>query len=286
MCMACCSILLMFLSSKPGTDVSDTLPGDGVHTDQTDPMGRNLPGLDATADAPIEDQALPELPSVAQLPSEAAAQLMAVDVELDLDLDLDFNLDGPDTSGMPLLHNPLPQPSVGHLYGVPELVHEDVAAESADHHRSLDLLSQTLSLQTTQLLMTSRVLVVSADADERMYLRARLALAQLVLVDEASTNVQAQDAMDTARHVLGFFNLDDPTVDALELAARFRQTNGKALLVATTALHVTLGLGLAARWQRWLLRRRLAKAGFSDLLDKPLDPKKLVSLCNKVVLIK
>ena len=278
----------MFLSSKPVSDASDTLPGDGPNVDQTDPLGRTLPGLDAPAESSPDEQALPELPPVAQLPSEAAAHLK--DVELDLNLDLDFNLDGPDTTDMPLLHNPLAQPSVGtsvtDLYGVPEMFHEDLAAESEDHHRALDLLSPTLSLQTTQLLMTSRVLVVSADADERMYLRARLALAQLVLVDEASTNVQAQDVMDTARHVLGFFNLDDPTVDALELAARFRQTNGKALLVATTALHVTLGFGLAARWQRWLLRRRLAKAGFSDLLDKPLDPKKLVSLCNKVVLNK
>ena len=286
--MACCSMGPMFLSSKPVSDASDTLPGDGPNVDQTDPLGRTLPGLDAPAESSPDEQALPELPPVAQLPSEAAAHLK--DVELDLNLDLDFNLDGPDTTDMPLLHNPLAQPSVGtsvtDLYGVPEMFHEDLAAESEDHHRALDLLSPTLSLQTTQLLMTSRVLVVSADAGERMYLRARLALAQLVLVDEAGSNAEAFDAMDGPRHVMAIVNLDDPSIDAQAVATRFRQTNAKATLVATVAAHGLPGLALAARWRRLVLQRRLAKAGFSELLDNPLDPKKLVSLFNKVVLNK
>ena len=58
--------------------------------------------------------------------------------------------------------------------------------------------SESIGLRTQPSLRTQsrsrqgpRVLVVSADAEERIYLRARLAIAGLVWLDEATTTTQA-----------------------------------------------------------------------------------------------
>ena len=274
----------MFLSSKSVSKGSDALPCNGVHTEQTASMDRAL--ADSSSSVPAEsvavEQGLPMLPSVALLPAEVAGDL--AEVELDLDLDLEFNVDGTHLKDVHAPQHPLPPPSSAHAHGLSLALHESPVANPEGHHLVHDPLNQTLSAEFVGQLTPSRVLLFSPDPEERMYLRARLALAQWVFVDEASSTEEALHAMNTARHGLGFFNLDNPTLDARSLAERFRQTNSNALLVATKVSHELPGWALAARWQRWLLRRRLLKTGFTDLLDKPLEPKKLVSLLNKLVL--
>jgi hypothetical protein len=117
--------------------------------------------------------------------------------------------------------------------------------------------ARTQPLARSQALQTAarRVLVVSADVQERAHLRACLALSRLVWVDEASTTTQARSALADHAHALVFINVDTPVV------------------LATTA-----GRGESPghpwRWLRaaqwWWQRRAARQAGFHDLLHKPL----------------
>jgi|GEM_PF-2691345 len=120
-----------------------------------------------------------------------------------------------------------------------------------------------------------RVLVVSADAEERVYLRARLALARLVWVDEAVTTTQAESALNAHRYMMAIFNLDSPVVDGLALAQRFHQACPEALCVVTGA--VTPQAGLLGRWRQWRRERALQHTGV-EWLDKPLLPKRVALL--------
>lgn len=284
----------MLFSSKTESDASDTLPGDEPPLESTDPHGITQPDVGPDTSPDSRGEELPELPEVARLPTETAEIASMAEAELDLDLDLDFNLDSQAVATQPLAAGPLtqealesPAPSTP-LVAVGDTVHLDLEAEGADYNGHFDPMSQTmpLRLQTTQRLMSSRVLVVSADIDERMYLRARLALANLVLVDEASTSTQALAAMENRNHVLGIFNLDDPVVDARTLAEQFRALNPTAQVVATASIRNPSRLALASRWKQWRLKRRLSRVGIADLFDKPHEPKKLVALFSKIAHIK
>jgi len=127
-----------------------------------------------------------------------------------------------------------------------------------------------------------RVLVVSADVDERVYLRARLALARLVWVDEAATTTQADAAMSTHRYLMAIFNLDEPVVDGLALAQRFRQTQPEAACVVTGVASPVAGLlGVWGRWHQWRRGQSLQAAGM-EWLAKPLLPKKVAQLFTRV----
>jgi hypothetical protein len=241
----------------------------------------SAPESGAGADAPREggllDKTLPDLPAVDPLPSEVLSQAQPPEIDFDLDLDLgDVPVEVPVAFAETVL--PPTRPETAQWHGVPEVFEAppDVAAPQP--------LSQTLSqrMQMTHRLLGTRVLVVSADADERMYLRARLALAYLVVVDEAATSTQAQVAMQTNRHILGIFNLDDPVVDGQALALEFHRQNPGAQRLATSLWRPGSGLALAARWQRWLLKRSLARKGFDELLDKPLEPRRLAALFTRI----
>lgn len=127
-----------------------------------------------------------------------------------------------------------------------------------------------------------RVLVVSADADERVYLRARLALARLVWVDEATTTTQAEGAMNTHRYLMAIFNLDAPVVDGLALALRFRQTHPGAVCVVTGAKPPQAGpLGLWGRFHQWRHKQGLLGVGV-EWLTKPLLPPNVAQLFARV----
>lgn len=118
-----------------------------------------------------------------------------------------------------------------------------------------------------------RVLVASTDETERMYLRARLALANLVKVDEALTTTQALAALHAREYTLVFVNDDSATIDASAVAAAYRLHNRLGSLVVTTSsLEGRHPLNLLARWREWKLRQHLGDARFNRWVGKPLSP--------------
>lgn len=118
-----------------------------------------------------------------------------------------------------------------------------------------------------------RVLVVSNDENERMYLRARLALSNLVKVDEALSTPQAIAALSAREYTLVFVNDDSAVIDAPAVAATYRSRNRLGSLVLTTAsLEGRHPLNLMARWRDWKLRQHLGDARFTRLMAKPLSP--------------
>ncbi len=118
-----------------------------------------------------------------------------------------------------------------------------------------------------------RVLVISADPEERVLLRACLALARLVWVDEASTSTQARVALAEQAHALVFINLDFPVVDAGKLVQEVALLHPQTLVLATTARPAVPAIGGWPVWRAlayWWQRRLAKQAGFTDLLHKPL----------------
>jgi hypothetical protein len=140
-----------------------------------------------------------------------------------------------------------------------------------------DDLVQTQPFNTARLPIApvGRVLLVSQDFDERMYLRARLALAKLVWVDEAQTHAQASLCMQTHSYVLGVFNLDSSNLDVCGLAVVFKKRNPTSVRLATTGVTTIKDLGLMKHWKHWQMLKRLGTVGFQEVLPKPLQPQRL-----------
>ena len=66
----------------------------------------------------------------------------------------------------------------------------------------------------------AQVLVVDADRDARLYLRARLAMAGMLLVDEATTGTEALKLMDTRLYKLVILDMDLPDMERWEMVKR------------------------------------------------------------------
>jgi CheY-like chemotaxis protein len=250
---ACGSIKGMSEPSYPDERLSTTSPDlltNGAPTDA-------LPLLEGVPSAPLT--------------SEATHNPVG-DAGLDLDLDIDFATAAMDTAPQALA--PLSTPTRPVLLPFPS--HPQPARGF-----SVDS-GQTLAGTSGFPWQDRRVLVVSADVDERVYLRARLALAKLVWVDEAATTTQAEGAMNTHRYLMAIFNLDVPVVDGLALAKRFRQTHPEAVCVVTGAASPSAGpLGLWGRWHQWRREQELQGTGV-EWLAKPLLPKKAAQLFTRV----
>jgi hypothetical protein len=181
----------------------------------------------------------------------------SVDLDLDLDLDVDFATAALTAGAVVLPPTPAPR---------------SFGAEAGQSHRGTGGF----------LIPDRRVLVVSADVEERVYLRARLALARLVWVDEAATTTQAEEAMKTQRHLMAIFNLDSTVVDGLALARLFRQTHPGAVCVMTGAASPMTGpWGLVGHWRQWQRERAFKNLGV-EWLVKPLLPKKVALLFARV----
>jgi CheY-like chemotaxis protein len=188
-----------------------------------------------------------------------------VDLDLDLDLDLDRDLD---------------------ISLAADSASEGPLASSV----ALGALPSGASVATQPLVRTvsggapsRRVLVISADADERMYVRARLAVRRVVWLDEVSTSTQAIAAMDDVRYGLALINLDSPVIDAWALARRFREVQPQAVMVATSGVVGRVPwLAVGRRWRAWQLRRRARAEGFDALLAKPLRGRHLMALVDRL----
>ena len=104
-------------------------------------------------------------------------------------------------------------------------------------------------------------LLVEPSRDDRLYLRARLALAGLIDVDEVESVAQAQNKLREGRHydvvIVNLDLLDDPwaLVERLVAAA---PPIGSVLVTSSN--------------QAWDVHERAEQAGCRALLEKPFDP--------------
>jgi CheY-like chemotaxis protein len=185
--------------------------------------------------------------------------------ETGLDIHLDFDLD--------LVEPAKPSP----VRLPPRLLQKTVEEVS-------DPLSSTipLSVLRTANNVKRRVLVVSADADERMYLRARLALAKLTSLVEASTTIQAQAELNKYPYVLVMVNLDDPVIDGIALVRELHFQHPNVPCVGTLSINGPTGAPATGKGSRQDVICRAVEAGFKMVLDKPMAPKVLVELFKLV----
>lgn len=150
--------------------------------------------------------------------------------------------------------------------------------------------SESIGLRTQPSLRTQsrsrqgpRVLVVSADAEERIYLRARLAIAGLVWLDEATTTTQAISAMSDDAHLLVFINLDSPAIDGMALAKFLLERHPKAKPVATTLEPQQIKSWNPIRnGGPTHLHQQAQAAGFHDVLTKPFKVKDVLQVLGRV----
>jgi CheY-like chemotaxis protein len=114
-------------------------------------------------------------------------------------------------------------------------------------------------------------LLVDTDRDRRMYLRARLALAGLTEVDDAS---DAGQALVLARHKhygVVIVNVDDPALDGWKLAQQL------------VGLEPAIGaVVVSSRQTSWALLQRVEQLGGRGLLEVPFDPLQIQQLLLKI----
>jgi CheY-like chemotaxis protein len=121
-------------------------------------------------------------------------------------------------------------------------------------------------------LASLRALVASADHDQRLYLRARLALVDLTQVDEAETGAQALELARANRYCVAVVGFDLPDLDGWTmLRALHSERLAVARLIATKPAP-TLIERLRARW-----------GGAAVLLGSPPEPAALRNALEKVV---
>jgi CheY-like chemotaxis protein len=114
-------------------------------------------------------------------------------------------------------------------------------------------------------------LLVDESREHRLYLRARLALAGLTEVDEATDGGQALQQAMRSHYDLVVVNLDSPNVD------------GWKLVVQLVALEPAIGsVVVSARNNSWSLQQQAEQTGCSGVLEVPFDPNQLIRLLQKV----
>lgn len=114
-------------------------------------------------------------------------------------------------------------------------------------------------------------LVIFPLREDRMYLRARLALAGVVVVGEAENAAHALEQARRTHYTLVLLGPDLPDMDSWEL---IRQLIGMEPAIGSVVL--------ATREKAWHVRDRADLAGCRDVIDYPFDPKQIVQLLQKV----
>ena len=109
-----------------------------------------------------------------------------------------------------------------------------------------------------------RVLIAAASYEERLYLRARLALANLTLADEAENAAQALELAGANDYALALMDLALPGADGWNFVAELSAAPHPVPKVIVTAAHPTL-----------LGRIRARFAGVAGFFEKPPHPGKL-----------
>jgi CheY-like chemotaxis protein len=114
-------------------------------------------------------------------------------------------------------------------------------------------------------------LLVDAARDQRMYLRARLALAGLLEVEEANTGAQALDLARKRHFDLVIVSLDMPDMDGWKLVERL------------IALEPVIGrVVLSTADKSWHMQESAERVGCFAVLERPFDPGQVIRLLQKV----
>lgn len=116
-----------------------------------------------------------------------------------------------------------------------------------------------------------RALIASADRSERLYLRARLALADLTQADEAESGAQALELARTHHYAVALVDFALPDVNGWVFLKALRQARPAIEHVIVTKSGASAGERLRA----WI-------GGAAALYDKPPHPGKLQHLLQKI----
>ena len=116
-----------------------------------------------------------------------------------------------------------------------------------------------------------RALIASPNRDERLYLRARLALAHLTQADEAETAAQALELLRTNAYSVALFDFSLPDTEGWSFLKQLKSAQPSLAHVIVTKSRVTL----PERVRGWF-------AGAVGVFDKPPHPAKLNALLLKV----
>ncbi len=114
-------------------------------------------------------------------------------------------------------------------------------------------------------------LVVFPLSEDRMYLRARLSLAGVVMVSEAQNAAQALELARRSHFTLVLLGQQLPDMDSWELIRQL------------IALEPAIGsVVLATRERAWHVRDRAEHMGCRDVIEYPLNPAEVIQLLKKV----
>jgi CheY-like chemotaxis protein len=116
-----------------------------------------------------------------------------------------------------------------------------------------------------------RALIASADRDERLYLRAKLALAELPHADEAETGAQALQLARSREYAVALLDFSMPDVDGWLLLKELRHARPGVPHVIITKDGGSAGQRVRAWW-----------AGAAGCFEKPPHPGKLHELLQRL----
>lgn len=118
---------------------------------------------------------------------------------------------------------------------------------------------------------TKRALIASPDRDERLYLRAKLALAELTQADEAETGARALELARAHHYAVALVDFALPDVDGWAFIKELTEARPVIEHVIVTKARASVG----ERARGWF-------AGAKGFFDKPPHPGKLQDLLHKV----
>lgn len=114
-------------------------------------------------------------------------------------------------------------------------------------------------------------LLVDLSRDNRLYLRARLALAGFIEVKEATSSGQALELARLRKFDLVVVNLDAPDLEGWKLADQL------------VALEPAIGsIVLSTRRTSWHVQERAEQAGCLGVLEIPFDPVQVLDMLRKI----
>ncbi len=116
-----------------------------------------------------------------------------------------------------------------------------------------------------------RALIASADRDQRLYLRARLALANLTQADEAETGPQALEMVRSQHYDVALIDFAVPGGDGWSLLKALREARPAIAHLIVTKSRPTAGERVRAWFQ-----------GMAGFFGQRPDPEKLGALLQKV----
>jgi len=116
-----------------------------------------------------------------------------------------------------------------------------------------------------------RALIASADRDERLYMRAKLSLADLTQADDAESGAQALELARDNDYAVALVDLGLPDMQGWQFLRELASGKRPIPHVIATKTGASLGERVRARW-----------LGLDGLFDKPPDPGRLNELLQKI----